>query len=126
MARKKAMHNDSVWQVLVHLGINVFALLIVEYLLPGFMLRDINAAIVAAVVIGLVNTFIRPILQLVALPISIMTLGIFAFIVNVLLLMGVAAVVPGFEINSFLTAAIASILLALTSTFLHKLAMTQG
>ena len=109
-------------KLIVRLAINVLALLVVEYLVPGFELAGYQAAIVAAVIIGVVNTFIRPILQLVALPISIVTLGISAFLINVLLLWLVAYFVPGFEITSFTTAIIASILLSLVSWFLNKLA----
>ena len=109
-------------KLIVRLAINVLALLVVEYLVPGFELASYQAAIVAAVVIGVVNTFIRPILQLVALPISIVTLGISAFLINVMLLWLVAYFVPGFEITSFTTAIIASILLSLVSWFLNRLA----
>ena len=109
-------------QLLVRLGINVFALLVVEYLVPGFILTDVWSAVVAAIVIGVVNTFIRPILQLIALPVSILTFGITAFLINVALLWGVSYVVPGFEIESFTAALIASVVLSLVSWFLHKLA----
>jgi putative membrane protein len=109
-------------RLIIRLAINVFALLIVEYLVPGFVLADISAAIVAAVVIGVVNTFIKPILQLIALPISVLTFGITAFLINVGLLWLTSRVVPGFEIASFTTAIIASIVLSLVSWFLHKLA----
>lgn len=102
--------------------INVFSLLVVAYLIPGFVLTDISAAVVAAVVIGAVNTFIRPILQLIALPISVLTFGISAFLINVALLWLTAMAVPGFEIESFVTAIIASIVLSLISWFLHSLA----
>ena len=113
-------------KLLIRLAVNVFALLVVEYLVPGFELADFRAAIVAAVVIGVVNTFIRPIIQLIALPISILTFGIAAFLINVVLLWLAAMVVPGFEIASFLTAVIASIVLSLVSWFLHKLARERG
>lgn len=109
-------------RLLVRLAINVFALLVVEYLVPGFVLSGFSAAIVAAIVIGIVNTFIKPILQLIALPISILTFGIFAFVINVFLLWGSSMVVPGFEISSFTTALIASVVLTFVSWFLHKLA----
>jgi len=109
-------------KLIIRLAINVFALLVVEYLVPGFELTGYQAAIVAAIVIGVVNTFIRPLLQLIALPISLLTFGISAFLINVFLLWGVAYVVPGFEITSFLTAVIAAIVLSLVSWFLHKLA----
>jgi putative membrane protein len=106
----------------MRLAVNVFALLVVEYLVPGFHLASLTTAIVAAVVIGVVNTFIRPILQLIALPISILTFGITAFLINVALLWGTSKFVPGFEIASFTTAIIASVVLSLVSWFLHRLA----
>lgn len=109
-------------KLIIRLAINVFALFVVEYLVPGFHLAGLWTAIVAAVAIGIVNTFIKPILQLIALPISILTFGIAAFLINVLLLWGTSMVVPGFTIDSFLTAIIASIVLSLVSWFLHKLA----
>lgn len=109
-------------KLLMRLAINVFALFVVEYLVPGFILKDLWTAVVAAVAIGIVNTFIKPILQLIALPISIVTLGIGAFLINVLLLWGTSKLVPGFFIASFSTAIIASIVLSLVTWFLHKLA----
>lgn len=109
-------------RLIIRLAINVFALLVVEYIVPGFILKDIWTAIVAAVAIGVVNTFIKPVLQLIALPISLLTLGIGAFLINVLLLWGTSKLVPGFYISSFMTAIIASIVLSLVTWFLHKLA----
>lgn len=102
--------------------INTLALLVVEYVIPGFELVDLRAAVVAAIMIGVVNTFIRPILQIIFLPLSILTLGVVAFLINVVLLWGVAMFVPGFEIISFTTAAIASIALSLINAFLHRMA----
>lgn len=104
------------------LAINILALLVVEYLIPEFSLTGFWAATVAAVVIGVVNTFIKPVVQVIALPISILTFGITAFLINVVLLWLVAMIVPGFDILNFWTAVVASIALSLVSWFLHKLA----
>lgn len=109
-------------KLLMRLAINVFALLVVEYVVPGFFLASFWTAVVAAVVIGIVNTFIKPILQLIALPISLLTFGLAAFFINVLLLWGSSMLVPGFMIANFSTALVASLVLALVSWFLHKLA----
>ncbi len=108
-------------RLIVKIAINVFALLVVAYVVPGFALESLSAAIVAAVVIGVVNTFIRPIIQIIALPISLLTFGIAAFLINVGLLWLVSLIVPGFTITSFTTAIIASIVLSLVSWFLHTL-----
>ncbi|MGA3292078.1 MAG: phage holin family protein [Candidatus Microgenomates bacterium] len=108
-------------KLIIRFAINVAALLVVEYLVPGFHLTSLTTAVVAAIVIGIVNTLIRPILQLIALPISILTFGIAALLINVLLLWGSSKLVPGFEIANFWTALIASILLSIVSWFMHKL-----
>lgn len=122
LKREGVGHEDSTTSLVARLLINVLSLLVVEYLVPGFVLADLKAALIAAIVIGVVNTYIRPILQIIALPITIITFGLAAFLVNVFMLMFAAAVVPGFNIDGFLTAAIASILLSVVSWFLHKLA----
>lgn len=108
-------------KLLIKLALNVFSLLVVAYLVPGFSFTDIWTTVVAAIAIGVVNTFIKPILQILFIPLTIVTLGITAFIINVLLLWGVSFIVPGFVIESFLTAVIASIVLSLVSMFLNKL-----
>lgn len=101
--------------------VNILALFVVDYIVPGFMIADFQSLLVTAVVMGVVNTFLKPVVQIIAIPISILTLGIAAFLINVALLWGVAYVVPGFEIDTFLTAIISSILLSLVSAFLNKL-----
>ena len=106
---------------LIKITLNIFALFIVGYLVPGFHFANFTAILVAAVVIGVVNTFIKPVLQIIFIPLSILTLGVFAFLINVFLLWGVSYIVPGFEIESFLTAVIASIVLSLVTLFLNKL-----
>lgn len=108
--------------LLVRLAINVFALLVVAYLVPGFVLDNFWSAVVAAIMIGVVNTFIRPVIQLIALPLTLLTFGLAAFLINVLMLWLASAIVPGFTIASFASALIASILLSLISWFLGKLA----
>jgi putative membrane protein len=108
--------------LLARLLINAFALWIVDYLVPGLSFATWQALLVAAVVLGVVNTFIKPILQIIALPITLLTFGIGALLINVLLLWMVSAVVPGFKIDSFMTALVASLLLSLVSWFLHSLA----
>lgn len=108
-------------KLILRLAINVFALIVVSYLVKGFEFDSLFAAIVTAVVIGIVNTFIKPVLQILFLPLSIVTLGITAFLINVLLLWGVSFIVSGFHINSFLTAVVASIVLTFVSMFLNKL-----
>jgi len=109
-------------KLLIKLILNVVALLVVSYLVPGFTFDSLTSVIVAAIVIGIVNTFIKPVLQILFLPLSIVTLGITAFLINVFLLWGVSIAVRGFHIAGFLTAVIGSIVLTFVSVFLNKLA----
>src|SRR4030042_5107573 len=108
-------------KLLIKLLLNIFSLWIVSYLVPGFNFDSTQALIVTAVVVGVVNTFIKPVLQIIFIPISIITFGITAFLINVVLLWGISFIVPGFEIDGFWTAVISSIVLSLVSFFLHKL-----
>lgn len=115
-SQRGGLLNAFVW-----VGVNATTLLIVEYLLPGFTITNLWNAIVAAIIIGVINTYIRPVLQLIALPLSILTLGIFAFLINVFLLMFASWIVPGFEITDFWTAVLASILITFIGWFFRKL-----
>lgn len=108
-------------KLFVRLLISAVSLLVVAYLVPGFHVEGFWVAAVSAIVIGIVNTLIRPILQFIALPISILTFGISAFLINVLLLWGSSVVIPGFEISSFGSAVAGSIVLSLVSWFLNML-----
>lgn len=112
-------------KLLLKLILNIFTLWIVSYLVPGFYFETTQALIVTAIAIGVVNTFIRPVLQIIFIPISIITFGVTAFLINVVLLWGVSFIVPGFSIDSFWTAVISSIVLALVSLFLNKLSQEK-
>lgn len=120
MFKRNQNTESSVLNLLGNLLVYVFALVVVDYLIEGFTLMDLRATVVAAVVVGVINTYLRPIAQFVALPLSVLTLGIGFFVVNALLLMLAAVIVPGFEITGFIPAALASLLLSLISSFLSK------
>ena len=95
--------------------LNAFALLVVSYVLPGFEVTTLFAALAAALLLGLANITIRPILLLLTLPINILTLGLFTFIINALMLELVANVVEGFTIVDFRTALLGALILAVIS-----------
>ena len=88
-------------------------LLLVDAIMPGIEIAGFGTALIAALVMGLVNFFIRPILSLLTLPLNLLTLGLFSFVVNALMFALVAAIVPGFEVHNFLNALVGSLLLAL-------------
>lgn len=98
--------------------VNTAALLITAFVVPGFFISDITTAIIAAVVIGVINTFIKPIIHLISLPLTILTLGLFSVVINILLLMLAAEITPGFQITNIVAAIIGSIVLSVVSSFL--------
>lgn len=108
-------------KLLINLALNILALLVVAYLVPGFSFDSIQSVIVASIVIGIINTIIKPIFQILALPITIITFGIFALIINIFLLWAASWIVPGFDIVGLWTAVIGSIALSLISWFLSRL-----
>ncbi len=101
--------------------LNALALYIVARVLPGIHLSDFGSALIAALVIGLVNALIKPIFFLLTLPVTVLTLGLFTFVLNALMLMLASALTPGFKIDGFLTALLGSILLSIVTTILHSL-----
>jgi putative membrane protein len=104
----------------VTLLVTALGLLIVDLVVPGVDIANFPAALVAAIVIGLVNAFIRPILQLLSLPLTFVTLGAFSFILNGILLWLASVIVPGFTMQGLLAFILAPVVLSFSSTFLNK------
>jgi putative membrane protein len=99
--------------LLVHWLIYAIAIVITAYLLPGVRLSGFSAALVAALVLGLVNTFIKPVLLLLTLPLNILTLGLLTFVINALLIMLTSSLVPGFVVTGFWWALLFSLVLSI-------------
>ncbi|MEH2066975.1 MAG: phage holin family protein [Nostoc sp.] len=97
------------------------ALLITAKIVPGFFIKNFLVALVAALVIGLVNAFVRPILRILTFPITLLTFGLFTLVINALTLWLASALTPGygFEIQGFLPAFFGSIVLAIVSTIIN-------
>lgn len=102
--------------------INAATLIIASYIVPGFQIADFMTALLAAVVIGLMNVFIRPILILITLPINLLTLGLFTFVVNAGVLWLASLVVPGMHVENFLSVLLAAVVISIVSTILSTLA----
>lgn len=93
--------------------IGALALLGTAYFIPGFKLKNFKAGLIAALIVGLLNWTIRPILLFLAFPVNILTLGLFTIVVNAIVLKICAALTPGFEIRSWWSAIFGAIVLAL-------------
>ena len=93
--------------------VNAAVLLLVAYIYPGVQVDSFVAALLAALVLGLVNAIVRPILVVLTLPVTLLTLGLFLFVINALLFWFVAEVVHGFSVGGFWAALLGSILYSL-------------
>jgi putative membrane protein len=112
--------------MLVKWGLNAAAMLLVGYLfrsfgIPGFELSGLAPALAAALVLSVANTIIRPVLGLLTLPLNILTLGLFSFILSALMLKLTAYVVPGFSIAGWAAAIGGAVMLSVISTALNLL-----
>lgn len=108
--------------ILVNLLLSAIAVFVAAYILPGVEVTSFTAAFVAAIVLGVINAFLKPILLLLTLPINLLTLGLFTFVLNALLILLASNIVPGFHVNGFTWALILSLVLALINFFIHNLA----
>ncbi len=106
---------------IIRLIINMVAILIISYLFPKMIWVDgFLAALVAAFLLGIVNTIIRPILVLLTLPLTVVTLGLFLLVINGLMLWLVSALVSGFHVSGFWGAVLGSIFISLVSWLLSR------
>lgn len=97
------------------------SLVIVAYVIPGFEVKGFAAALIAPVVIGLVNATVGFIIKILTLPLSLLTFGLFLLVINALMLELAAFLVPGFSVNGFFSAFFGAIALSLVSTLLRHL-----
>ena len=89
------------------------ALLLVAHLYPGVTVTSFASALIAALVLGLLNTLVRPLLVLLTLPVTLLTLGLFLFVINALMFWSAAGVLQGFNVTGFGAALIGSVLYSL-------------
>lgn len=112
-------------QFLIRWLVATVAILITAYILPGVIVGGFFVAMLVAAVLGLVNIFIRPVLLLLTLPINILTFGLFTFVINALMIMLVARIVPGFKVDGFWWALGFSLLLSVVLSLLDMLLVRQ-
>ncbi len=91
--------------------INALALLLVAYLLPGFEVGSFYIALIVALILGLLNALVRPILVILTLPVTILTLGLSTFVINALLIWLTSTFIQDFSVDGFLTALWAALIL---------------
>lgn len=108
-------------KILIHLVLSTIAVLISAYLIPGVVVSGFTAALLVAIVLGVLNAFLRPILIVLTLPVTVLTFGLFALVINTLMIMLASAIVPGFAVESFGTAFLFGIVLSLVSAFMKMI-----
>jgi putative membrane protein len=107
--------------ILINWLVTALAVIIAAYLLPGVTVRSFFTALLAALVLGLINAILRPILVILTLPLTVVTLGLFIFVINALLVLLAGAIVPGFEVRNFWWALLFSLTFSIVSFVLHRI-----
>ncbi len=101
--------------------LNAVALLVVAYILPGIAVASFGSALIAALLLGLLNALVKPVLVLLTLPITIVTLGLFLIVLNALLFWFAGSVLKGFQVQGFWWAVIGALLYSLVSGLLASI-----
>ena len=102
------------------------AIIIASYLVDGIRVSGFFSALFAAAILGILNAFFRPILIILTLPLNLMTLGLFTFVINAILLMMASGVISGFEVHGFWSAVFGSLLISLVSWLLTSFINEHG
>ncbi len=109
-------------RILINLLISAIAVIITAYILPGVHVNDFLTAIVVAVILGIANAVIKPILIILTLPVTILSLGLFTFIINGFIVLMVSWLVSGFKVDGLLWAILFSIILSVVNGFISSFA----
>ncbi len=115
--------NSTLVSFLGHWLVSGLALAITAAVIPGFRIRGFFTILVAVFLIGVANTLIWPVLFVLTLPLTIVTLGLFVFVLNAIILRLCAAFLKDFEISGWLSAIFGAMILAIMSTILHRMLM---
>jgi putative membrane protein len=108
-------------KLLIRILITTGLVLLISHFMTSVDVADFTTALIVAVVLGLLNVFIKPILVILTLPVTIVTLGLFLFAINAFIILLCSRLVEGFRINSFWTALIFSIILSISESIVYKI-----
>ena len=107
--------------LILRLIILIISVFVAAFLIPGVIIDSTSTLVVVAILLGVANTFLKPILVVLTIPLTILTLGIFLLVLNGLLVLLVGSVVPGFHVSGILTAILFSIVVSVISSLLSSL-----
>lgn len=106
--------------IIMRVLFNALGLLLIANLIPGIIVSNFYAALIAAIILGVFNAILKPILLILTLPITILTLGLFSLVINATLFLFAASFIEGFEVESFWYALLGSLLMSIVSTIGNK------
>jgi len=105
--------------------LSAFIIVVATYIVPGVHVHSFFVALVVALLLGVLNAFVKPILLLLTLPLTFLTLGLFIFVLNALLIIIVSKIVSGFSVDNFFVAVLFSIVVTILNSFLnHRIKST--
>ena len=108
-------------KLLLHWILSAIALLIVAHLVPGFVVTGLVPALIAALVIGLLNATVGFLLKIITFPLTILTLGLFLLVINGLMILVASALVPGFRVDGMVPAFLGAVVLAILGVLLRSI-----
>lgn len=109
-------------KIILKILVSSLAVFFAAYILPGVYLNGFPTAVLVAVVLGLLNAFVKPLLVLLTIPVTIISFGLFLLVINAFMIMIVDNVLDGFSVNGFMSALFFSIIVSLVTAFLEALA----
>lgn len=114
-------YHYSNMRLLIRFLLNAVAVYITAYFLQGVHVNDFTTALVVALLLGVINVTIKPLLFLLTLPITVLTLGLFTFVINACMILLVDWILPSFRVDGFWWALLFSLVLSIVSSLLHKI-----
>lgn len=112
--------------ILIRILVTALAALLAQYILPGVSIADFKTALLVAIVLGLLNLIVKPVLVILTLPVTIVTLGLFLLVINALIVMWAGSLVKGFKVDNFWSALLFSIVLSVISSVMLSLGPGTG
>lgn len=112
-------------QFLIKILITTVNAFVLQYIVPGIKFRSIFTALLVAIILAVLDALIKPLLVILTLPVTIITLGLFLFAINAFIVLIAEYIVPGFEVQSFWHAFLFSLLLSFFNSFVHKRAFPK-
>lgn len=106
-------------RIIINWVLSALIIVVAAYLLPGVHIANFVTALVVAIILGLLNAFLKPVLLFLTLPINVLTLGLFTLVINAFIIVIITKIIPGFQIDNFWWAVLYSLLMSVINVLLH-------